>query len=121
MQKSEIILVGETKDVDRATSLFGCKLGKLTTSYVGLPLGPPHKLCGVWDTIEERFKRKLTVWKNRYLSKGGRLVLMKSTLIKSSYLFYVPPYSPQKSEDWIRKNSKRPFKRRFERKEKDVF
>ena len=80
MQKSEIILVGMTKDVDRATSLFGCKLGKLTTSYVGLPLGPPHKLCGVWDTIEERFKRKLTVWKKRYLSKGGRLVLMKSTL-----------------------------------------
>ena len=35
MQKSEIILVGMTKDVDRATSLFGCKLGKLTIDSLG--------------------------------------------------------------------------------------
>ena len=39
MQKSEIILVGEMEDVDRATSLFGCRIGKFPTSYLGLPLG----------------------------------------------------------------------------------
>ena len=41
-QKSEVIPVGETMDVNRATSLFGCKVGKLPTSYLGLltPWGP---------------------------------------------------------------------------------
>ena len=60
MQKSEIILVGEMEDVDRATSLFGCRIGKFPTSYLGLPLGAPHRHCDVWDSIEERFKRKLS-------------------------------------------------------------
>ena len=93
-QKSEVIPVGETMDVNRATSLFGCKVGKLPTSYLGLPLGAPKKHCGVWDSIEERFKRKLAVWKKHYLSKGGRLVLLKSTLsnlpIYFMSLFVIP-------------------------------
>ena len=37
MQKSEIIPVGEVEDVDKATAVFGCK--------VGLPLGAPHNSC----------------------------------------------------------------------------
>ena len=94
LQKSEVISVGETVDVNRATSLFGCKVGKLSTSYLGLPLGAPNRHCGVWDSIEERFKRKLTVWKKHYLSKGGRLVLLKNTLsnlpIYFMSLFVIP-------------------------------
>ena len=64
LKKSEIIPIGETEDVNRATSLFGCKVGKLPTSYLGLPLWALNKHCGVWDSIEERFKRKLAAWKN---------------------------------------------------------
>ncbi|RVW62986.1 DNA-directed RNA polymerase 3, chloroplastic [Vitis vinifera] len=39
--------------------------------------------CGVWDVTEERFKRKLAAWKKQYLSKGGRLTLIKCTLSNS--------------------------------------
>ena len=42
MQKSEIILAREMEDVDRATSPFGCKVGKLPT-YLSLPLGAPSQ------------------------------------------------------------------------------
>ena len=63
MQKGEIITMGEAKDVDRVTSLFGCKVGKLPTSYIGLFLEALHKLFRVWISIEERFKRKLVAWK----------------------------------------------------------
>ncbi|RVW20006.1 hypothetical protein CK203_106618 [Vitis vinifera] len=55
----------------------------LPTTYLGLPLGGLHKSCRVWDVVEERFKRKLATWKKQYLSKGGRLTLIKCTL---SYL-----------------------------------
>ena len=65
------------EDVDRTSALFGCKVGKLPTSYLGLLLGALHKFCSVWDAIEERFKRKLAAWKKEYLSKGERLLLIK--------------------------------------------
>ncbi|RVW99858.1 putative ribonuclease H protein [Vitis vinifera] len=94
LQKSEIILVGEVEDVDRAVVVFGCKVGNLPTTYLGLPLGAPHNSCRVWDVIEERFKRKLATWKKQYLSKGGRLTLIKSTLsnlpIYFMSLFVIP-------------------------------
>ena len=80
LQKSEIILVGDKEDVDRAAVLFGCKVGRFPTSYQGLPFGAPHRSIGVSDVIDERFKRKLAAWKKQYLSKGGRPVLIKSTL-----------------------------------------
>ena len=78
--KKWIIPIGGMEDVDRAIVLFGCKVRRFPTSYLGLPLGAPHRSIGVWNVIEERFKRKLPTWKKQYLSKGGRLVLIKSTL-----------------------------------------
>ena len=79
LQKSEIIPVGGVEDVDRAATVFGYKEGNLLTTYLGLPLGAPHNSCRVWDVVEERFKRKLATWKKQYLSKGGRLTLIKNT------------------------------------------
>lgn len=46
LQKCEFIL-GGLEDVDRVAALFGCKAGKLPTSYIGLSLGAPHKSYGV--------------------------------------------------------------------------
>ena len=34
----------------------------------------------VWDSIEERFKKRLASWKRQYISKGRRLMLIRSTL-----------------------------------------
>ena len=94
LQKSEITPVGATEDVDKATALFGCKVGKLPTTSLGLPLGAPHKSCKIWDVIEEIFKRKLIAWKKQYLSKGGGLILIKCTIsnlpIYFMLLFVIP-------------------------------
>ena len=66
--------------------MLGCRVGKLPISYLGLPLGASFKSSWVWDAVEERFKKRLTMWKRQYLSKGGRLTLIKSIL--SSLLIY---------------------------------
>ena len=112
--------MGEMEDVDRATSLFGCRIGKFPTSYLGLPLGAPHRHCDVWDSIEERFKRKLSTWKKQYPSKGWWLVLIKSTLsnlpIYSMSLFAIP----RKVRIRLARIQK-DFVGRFGRKEKDPF
>ena len=48
--------------------------------------GRPFKSKVVWDSVEERFQNRLAMWKRQYISKGGRLTLIRSTL--SSLLIY---------------------------------
>ena len=49
-------------------------------SYLGLPLGAPYRDPSIWNKVIEKMKSKLAEWKRMYLSKGGRLTLIKSTL-----------------------------------------
>ena len=62
------------------TAVLGYQTGQLPSTYLGLPLGAPHKFVVIWDVIEERMCKKLALWKRNYISKGGRLTLIKSTL-----------------------------------------
>ena len=38
---------------------FGCNLGSLPTTCIGLPLGAKHKSTFVLDIVEEKFRRRL--------------------------------------------------------------
>ena len=59
---------------------LGCNIGSLPTEYLGLPLGAKFKAAKVWDGVEERFRRRLALWKRQHISKGGRLTLIRSVL-----------------------------------------
>ena len=80
LSKSEIIPVGPVVNVDELALELGCGIGSLPTSYLGLPLGAPHKATGVWDLVEERFWKRLASWKMQYISNSGRITLIRSTL-----------------------------------------
>ncbi|RVW63495.1 putative ribonuclease H protein [Vitis vinifera] len=71
---------GRVVDIDDLALDFGCKVGSLPSTYLGLPLGAPFKSVAMWDGVEERFRKRLTMWKRQYLSKGGRATLIRSTL-----------------------------------------
>ena len=94
MFKSEIIPLGRVDNVEALAAELGCGVGSLPTKYLGLPLGAPHRASGVWDSIEERFRNRSSSWKRQYISKGGRLTLIRSTLsslpIYFLYLFRIP-------------------------------
>ncbi|RVW39961.1 Transposon TX1 uncharacterized 149 kDa protein [Vitis vinifera] len=47
---------------------------------LGLPLGARFKDVAVWDEVKERLRKRLSIWKRQYISKGGRLTLIRSTL-----------------------------------------
>ena len=49
-------------------------------TYLGMPLGTLYKSTSIWNPILERMEKKLSGWKRLYLSKGGRLTLLKCTL-----------------------------------------
>ena len=56
--------------------------------YLGLPLRDHHNSLAVWDNIEERFQKKISLWKRQYILKGGRLTLLRSNL-SSLRIYYM--------------------------------
>ena len=63
LNKSEIIPIGSVDNVEELASELGCKVRPLPTSYLGLPLSAKHKALGVWDLIDERYRKRLANWK----------------------------------------------------------
>ena len=91
--KSEMVPIGEVNDVHALVEILGCRVGALLMTYLGMPLGASHKSPFIWNPILEKIERELARWKKLYLSKGGRLTLLKSTLSNlPTYIFYL--FSP---------------------------
>ena len=71
LDKSELILVGRMENIDVLALELWCEVGGLPSRYLGLPLGAPFKSMAAWDEVEERFQKRLAMWKRQYISKGG--------------------------------------------------
>ena len=69
-------MVGRAENVEDLALELGCKVGVLPSSYFGLSLGAARKLVVVWDGVEERFWKRLAVWKRHFVSKGRRVILL---------------------------------------------
>ena len=80
LDKSSLLPVGRVENKENLALKLGCKIGSLPAEYLGLPLGAKRKASSVWDGVEERFRKRLANWKRQYISKGGRLTLIRSTL-----------------------------------------
>ena len=78
--KFELVVVGAVHSMDLLVAVLGCKQGSLPMKYLGLPLGAKFKDKSIWNPILEKMERKLAGGKKLYLSKGGRVTLIKSTL-----------------------------------------
>ena len=78
--KSEIVPVGDVGDLNGLAHILCCKVGTLPMRYLGMPLGAHYKDSSIWNPIIEKMEKWLAGWKRLYLSKGGRLILLKSTL-----------------------------------------
>ncbi|RVW84958.1 hypothetical protein CK203_039556 [Vitis vinifera] len=80
LEKSEMIPVGRVLNIEGLALELGCKVGGIPSSYLGMPLGAAFNSLAMWDGVEERFRRRLVMWKRQYISKGGRLTLIRSTM-----------------------------------------
>ena len=97
-----MVPIGEVPNVHILVEILGCQIGSLPMTYLGMPLGVSYKSPTIWNLILEKIDCKLAGWKKLYLSKGGRLTLLKSTL--SSFpiyylsLFTIPTHVANKLE-----------------------
>jgi len=72
--------------------ILGCRIGSLPMTYLGMPLGTSFKSLSIWNVVIEKVERRLASSKKLYLSKGGRVTLIHSTLssIHTYYLSLFP-------------------------------
>jgi hypothetical protein len=79
--KSELFCFGQAKeDESQYAQLFGCHIGSYPFRYLGIPMHFRKLSNKDWEKIYERIEKKLSSWKGKYLSVGGRLVLINSVL-----------------------------------------
>nr|KAJ0222802.1 hypothetical protein LSAT_V11C200073610 [Lactuca sativa] len=79
--KSKVFGIGvsATETVHWA-NLLGCAAGALPFDYLGVPVGANMNLIKNWKPIIKKIHSKLSVWKAKTLSFGGRVTLIRSVL-----------------------------------------
>jgi hypothetical protein len=105
--KSEMVPVGVVDSMQPLANLLCCRIGVLPMLYLGIPLGAQYKALNVWNSVLEKIERRLTSWQTLYLSKGGRLTLLKSTLasLPTYFLsFFTIPVSVTRRIEKLQRN-----------------
>jgi hypothetical protein len=66
--------------LNEAATILHCKMGSIPFVYLGLPIGGNPRRLSFWEPVVNRIKSRLSGWQSRFLSFGGRLILLKSVL-----------------------------------------
>ncbi|GKA06654.1 RNA-directed DNA polymerase, eukaryota [Tanacetum coccineum] len=81
INKSKIMGMGvPSGNVDLAANLVGCSILHTPFNYLGVKVGSNMNRICEWDDIISKVSSRLSKWKLKTLSIGGRLTLLKSVL-----------------------------------------
>ncbi|GJU25984.1 transposon TX1 [Tanacetum coccineum] len=76
--KSKLYGVGVNEEEVRDMARWmKCGTGDFPFLYLGLPIGQDIRRVGAWNSVVEKFKNRLSEWKAKSMSFGGRLTLVK--------------------------------------------
>jgi len=86
LAKSNLIHMRNVDQVERLADIIECGIASLPVKYLGLPISP--LIFGTRLLRFEKIEHRLTSWQRLYLSKGGRVTLIKSTLANMLTYFF---------------------------------
>nr|GEZ82729.1 RNA-directed DNA polymerase, eukaryota [Tanacetum cinerariifolium] len=87
LHKSKLMGIGVSLNVvAAAASLIGCSILTVPFNYLGVKVGSNMSRITSWDNVISKVSSRLSKWKLKLLSIGGRLSLLKSVL--TSILLY---------------------------------
>ncbi|GJW23038.1 RNA-directed DNA polymerase, eukaryota, reverse transcriptase zinc-binding domain protein [Tanacetum coccineum] len=103
LHKSKLMGIAiENDKIARAANKIGCLTLKSPFSYLGIKVGGLMSRVNSWDKVVDSLYARLSKWKMKTLSIGGRLTLLKSVLgsmpIYYMSLFKVPSQVLKKME-----------------------
>ncbi|GJQ97442.1 RNA-directed DNA polymerase, eukaryota [Tanacetum coccineum] len=67
-------------EITEMASIIGCEASTIPFIYLGVSVGGNMTRIGGWKELIDKFKTRLSRWKVKTLSVGGRLTLLKSVL-----------------------------------------
>ncbi|GKB87482.1 RNA-directed DNA polymerase, eukaryota [Tanacetum coccineum] len=81
VNKSSLYDVGvHSSDVQHLANSFGCMASNLPFAYLGVKVGANMTHINSWQEVIQKVTSKLSKWKAKALSVGGRPTLIKSVL-----------------------------------------
>ncbi|GJS46146.1 RNA-directed DNA polymerase, eukaryota [Tanacetum coccineum] len=109
LHKSKLMGIGIPNDVvASAARSIGCSTLHTPFNYLGVKVGGIMSRLSSWDDVVAKLSSKLSKWKLKTLSIGGRLTLIKSVLSSLS-LYYMSSFKVPKGVlrkmESIRRNS----------------
>lgn len=106
--KSKVVGIGvNDREVEYGAGPLGCEPTSLPFMYLGVPVGANMNSIKHWRPIIEKFKAKLSIWKAKNLSFGGRVTLAKAVLANLPNYFlslFAAPNAVINSLERIRRN-----------------
>jgi hypothetical protein len=63
-----------------ASDSLNCRIGHTPFKYLGLPVGANPRLSSTWKPMVDAIKKRLGSWGNKFISLGGRIVLINAVL-----------------------------------------
>ena len=96
LSKTQMVPLGEDPDIDALAAILGCKVSALPMKYLRQPLGARFKSKAIWDSNLEKMEKRLARWNKLYLSMGGRITLITSTL-SSLPMYFLSLFAMQAS------------------------
>ncbi|GJW74853.1 RNA-directed DNA polymerase, eukaryota [Tanacetum coccineum] len=81
LSKCSLLGIGvQEAEVKGVADGVGCTAGTLPFTYLGVPIGNKMSKVNDWKDLIDKFKKRLSNWKIKTLSVGGRVTLLKSVL-----------------------------------------
>ncbi|GJS67185.1 RNA-directed DNA polymerase, eukaryota [Tanacetum coccineum] len=79
--KSQLLGIGVPPEtINQGASLIGCGVLHTPFNYLGVPVGNLMSRHSAWTSVIQKLRARLSNWKVKTLSIGGRLTLLKSVL-----------------------------------------
>ncbi|KAJ9556160.1 hypothetical protein OSB04_010774 [Centaurea solstitialis] len=102
MTKSRLAGVSvSSEEINRLARWLRCNVESIPFLYLGLPVGGNMNLAKNWQPLIDKFKSKLSGWKAKSLSIGGRLCLCKSVLGSLGTYYFSLNKAPKKVIDTL--------------------
>lgn len=74
-------------ELNMAAQFLYCKIGEVPFNFLGIPVGANPRLSSTWRPVINKLRDRLSIWRSRQLSMGGRITLV-NLVLASLPLYY---------------------------------